>query len=162
MAYPPGEFPASALVKVEANGATLSKISTNAYRRVKGTFQSIGKNLTIVDDTSGYRNAATQNAMRAAGQSPPNSAARKKYNLSATSTISIAAHPNGTHEDGRCMDILIDGSDNPSPSDIALLKKYGWIQQFGEADRNHFRHDGLHAIWPTTRAWCIRHHVYVG
>lgn len=158
--YPPGEWPRSALVAIEKD-TLIALPQARAYRRVKVAFQQVGKNLITVDKYSGYRSASLQNAMREASTSPPGSAARDKYNLSSSSTVPLAAHPNGSHEDGRCIDILINGSDDPSPASIALLKKYGWIQQFGARDRNHFRHDGIHALIPVTRAWCIAHHLYV-
>jgi hypothetical protein len=124
-------------------------------------FKAVGKNLILADKYSGYRSAWLQNAMHAASLTPVGSAERAKYALAPYSTVPVAAHPYGSHEDGRCMDVLINGSDNPSAADIALLKQYGWYQQFGSNDRNHFRHDNIHAITGVTIQWCIDHGLYV-
>jgi hypothetical protein len=158
--YPPGNWPRNALCAIEVN--TLIAIpQARAYRRAKVAFQNVGKELKTVDRYSAYRTAELQNAMHDAGLSPYGSAVRKKYSLASYSTVAIAAHPYGSHEDARCIDVLINGSDDPSQASIDLLAKYGWIQQFGARDRNHFRHDNIHALTPVTVQWCLDHHLYV-
>lgn len=159
--YAPGELPPSALVEVE-KGIQVSTITARAYRRVKVAFKNKGKSLRIVDNTSGYRSASVQHAMHIAGSSSGTAAERLRYNLNPNSSVPIADHPYGTHEDGRCVDILVNGSSTIGASDRALLKEYGFLWQFGEADPNHFRHDNKTQIKPVSRAWCVTNGLYVG
>lgn len=160
MTSPPGELTAEELTQVEYKTWLATK-PARAYRRARVAFAAVGKNLIIVDRFSAYRSAALQNAMRAASLTPVGSPEREYYKLASYSTVPLAAHPNGSHEDGRCMDVLINGSDNPSQASIDLLKKYGWIQQFGSRDRNHFQHDLIHATTAVSRAWCIEHGLFL-
>lgn len=149
------------LVEVEP-GVFLATRQARAYRRVKAAFRAKGKNFKPVNEFSGYRSEHVQNGMADASRSRQGSAARRKYELSATSTVPVSYHPNGSHEFGTALDFLIDGSSAyPSEADRKLLAKHGWKFQFGKHDQNHVKHDNIHSVTPVTRAWCIKNHIWV-
>lgn len=156
-----GHLTQSQLVEVEP-GVFLATRQARAYRRVKAAFRARGKTFTPVNRFSAYRSESTQNGMADASRTSRGSAARAHYNLSSTSTVTVAYHPNGSHEDGRALDFLINGSSAyPNASDRALLAKHGWKFQFGTADQNHVRHNNVSSTLPVTRAWCIKNHIWV-
>lgn len=157
-----GMLTKAALVEIEP-GCFLSVRASRSYRKLKVAFKARGKTLTPVGEFACYRSAHLQNAMADASRTAKGSAARRRYNLSSTSTVSVAYHPNGSHEDGRTFDFLLNGSSAyPSLADRQVFAKYGWSFQFGSADPNHVRHNNLTGITPNTRAWCIKNGLYVG
>jgi hypothetical protein len=157
----PGHLTPNQLVEVEP-GIFLGVRAARAYRRAKAGFRRHGKVLTIVTKFAAYRDEDLQNKMADASRTPPGSKARKKYKLSSSSTVPVAYSPNGSHQDGRAFDFLLDGSDAyPSAEDRRIFKHYGWNFQFGPDDRNHVRHDNVHGVVPVTRAWCIKNHIWV-
>jgi hypothetical protein len=126
------------------DGASLSNKTAHAYNAMRAAHPQVH----IAGRYGGYRSAFTQNDMRKASQSPYGSALRAKYGLNPRSSIAVAAHPNGTHEWGDRVDLVGD----TIPNLVNIAARYGFHREFGAADPNHFKHDGVTAVSPPAAA----------
>jgi hypothetical protein len=129
----PGRLASSQLTKV-SDGAQLSVKTARAFNAMQHDHPQVH----IAGKYGGYRSAAVQNGMHQAGGPGGTAAQRRKYNLNPNSSVSIAAHPNGTHETGDRVDLVGDSIDNL----IHIAARYGFTREFGSRDPNHFKHDG--------------------
>lgn len=139
MSYPPGEIPASALSTV-APGERLIVGAACALRALFDAAKAHGQHWTLASPGAAYRDAKTQNEMRAGSMG--NVALAQKWDLNPNSSVPVAAHPYGTHEHGDRADLLFNGSSNPTDSQIAFAEARGWFREFKAADPNHFQWDG--------------------
>jgi hypothetical protein len=135
----PGEFPASALVAV-SHGERLIPGAANALKALIDAAKHHGLTITLASPGAAYRDAQTQNEMRRGSMGDV--ALARKWDLNPNSSVPVAAHPYGTHEHGDRVDLLFDGSSNPSTSQVGLAASLGWRREFGAADPNHFQWDG--------------------
>lgn len=133
----PGNLSSSQLTAV-SNGAKLSTKTARAFNAM----QKAHPQIQIAGKYGGYRSAAVQNGMHHAGGPNGTAAERRKYNLNPNSSVSIAAHPYGTHETGDRVDLVGMDLDDI----IRIAKEYGFTREFGAADPNHFKHDGVTAV----------------
>lgn len=153
-----GQLPREALVEVEP-GLFLERTVARAYRRAKGSFGDAGKSIRLAGLGAAYRSLTVQKEMRLGSLGDKKFA--KKYNLSSSSTVPLAVAGSSSHGLGDRIDILINGSDNPSTADIEFLARFGWTREFGSKDRNHFQHKGQLGTAAVSRAWCIAHGLFV-
>lgn len=136
--YSNGRLPASAL-KTIAPGVQLAKPTANAWTRAVADVKSKGYILRAVDGRgAGYRSYAVQDAMQKA--SVGNDIAAKRYwNLSTVSTVSLAHAGSSTHGYGTRIDVY---SNMPLDQLTSIMKRYGFWREFGSSDPNHWAHDG--------------------
>ncbi len=139
MSYPVGALPRSALTLVQGNDTFLAVKPARAWKRAIKALRKRYPDAKIYGRYAAYRPATVQNAMAAASRTPRGSAARAKFSLSSVSTVPVAYHPGGSHEDGYCFDL---GGAPITDWVLDTLRAYGWTRQFGGSDPNHFRHDG--------------------
>lgn len=145
----PGLLKSSELTTVQGS-MQLSTKTARAWKRLQAAAKSkLKRNIAIAGPAGAYRSAAVQNAMHQAGGPSGTRAQRIRWGLNPASSVSIAAHPGGSHEKGTRVDIV------GTPIDAAFLKlakQYGFTREFGAADPNHFEHDGKTATAPTIAA----------
>lgn len=141
MTYPVGHIPASALQLVQT-GIYLLKPQARALARLQAAAKKLGHTVTVARPAGGVRTEAVQNAMHHAGSAAGSRAEKERWGLSTVSTVAIATHPNGTHEHGDRVDLLVDRRICTQVWFIALAAKYGFTREFGASDPNHYRHDG--------------------
>lgn len=136
MTYANGRLPGSALTTVES-GIKLSKHTAPVYRAFRMYAEDRKRNLTIAAPGGGYRSYAMQDAMHLASLAGP--AQRRKWGLSTSSTVPVAAAGYSTHgwEQGR-MDLV--GTDLSWILDHAGM--FGLKREFGANDPNHFIDQG--------------------
>jgi hypothetical protein len=91
---------------------------------------------------SGYRDWDTALTFYRAGQG--DKAALAKCGIDPRMRVSIA-YPPGSHGDGTRIDALWNGH-SPNPENLQLAQRYGFRQEFGDADRNHLAHDKRTAV----------------
>jgi hypothetical protein len=89
---------------------------------------------------SGYRDLKTQQIFYDASRG--NVADAKLADLNPDSRTAIAAPGGSSHGWGDRVDLLFNGSSDPSKLDLALANHFGFTREFQAADPNHFQHDG--------------------
>jgi hypothetical protein len=132
----PGTYGSSALTNV-TDGAKLLNKTARAYNAMRKAHPAIH----LAGQYAGYRSAAVQHGMHIAGSAFGTAAQRAKYNLNPHSSVSIADHPNGTHEHGDRVDLV----GLPIDQLVSIARQFGFTREFGAADPNHFKHDGVTA-----------------
>lgn len=154
MSYPVGALPRSALTLVQGTDTYLATKPARAYKRAIKAVRKKYPDAKIYGRYAAYRSAALQNAMAAASRTPRGSAQRAKYSISSVSTVPVAYHPGGSHEDGFCFDL---GGAPINDWVLSTLRAYGWTRQFGSSDPNHFRHDGKTAtgVIPSAKVYYV-------
>jgi nucleoid-associated protein YgaU len=145
-----GKIPATDLTTV-AVGVQLVHGAANAYRALVA--QGAHEHIAIKPAPgvgSGYRDLAVQEEFYDAAHG--NAAAARAVQLNTSSSINVAAPGFSSHGWGDRIDLLFDGSQNPTAVDLNLAKRFGFIREFGASDSNHFEHDGKTAIHPPVAA----------
>lgn len=139
----PGFIPATALSTISP-GTQLVNSTAAAWRNM-ALAAELWDNTIIrpVDNYgSGYRSWAIALDYYHAGQG--DIAACKRCNIDPNMKVNVA-YPPGSHGSGTRIDLLFNGH-SPADKDIELAKRYGFTQEFGTRDENHFMHDGQTAI----------------
>lgn len=141
-----GKIPASDLSTV-AVGVQLLAGAANAYRAliVQGAHEHVAIK-PAAGVGSGYRDLAVQGEFFRASHG--DAAAARAVSLNPASIIRVASPGYSSHGWGDRIDLLFDGSVQPSPVELNLAKRFGFTREFGSADPNHFEHDGKTAIHP--------------
>lgn len=137
-----GKLPASALVSV-----TGVKVACNTANALKRAIAGTKTRITIAAPGGGYRSWSYQNAMYLASISG-NAALKKKYNLNPNSSVALARPGQSSHGFGTRVDLQFNGSGRPTQAQINYMAKFGFTREFGAADPNHFKHNGVTAIAP--------------
>jgi LysM repeat protein len=150
MSYENGKIPAADLTTV-AVGVQLVHGAANAYRALvaAGAHEHISVK-PAPGVGSGYRDIESQELVWAAWNG--DKAAAAKVHLNTSSMVKPAAPGGSSHGWGDRIDLLFDGSQDPTAADLNLAKRYGFTREFGSADSNHFEHDGKTAIHPPQAA----------
>lgn len=124
----PGELKSSELSPAPG-GAQLADAAAASANRIRAA-----KGWTLAGKYAGYRDAELQDAMSDAGAGKAR-APKIKYNLDPSSTVSIARHPHGTHENGTRADWI---GFPINAVTLAYMAKNGWTREFGGRDPRHF------------------------
>lgn len=152
MGYTNGRIPATALRTISPGNQLLSS-AANAYKVLVLLGEVAGIAVKPAAGVgSAYRDIAMQTLYWQASRGVP--AAMKATSLNPGSSVAVAAPGYSSHGDGRKIDLLFNGSANPSSTELALANHCGFTRQFGADDPNHFQHDGVTAIsGPNTADW---------
>lgn len=129
-----GAVPAADLVTVQP-GIQLNRPTANAWMAFMQAGSRTGHRLGIATPAGGYRSLAVQADMK------------KRpwlYNLSKQSTKKLAAVGHSTHGLGDRVDVVGDLA-----WAIANGPRFGFFREFGAADPNHFKHNGVTATTGT-------------
>lgn len=140
-----GQLTASELTRVSAQ-EQLSKTTAIAYENMVAAGPAKRIAISISSPGGGYRDLETQKEMREGSQG--NVALARKWDLNPNSSVPLASPGYSTHGTGTRVDLLFNGSSSPTASQIAFAGTFGFTREFGEADPNHFEHDGKTAITP--------------
>lgn len=123
----------------------LANTAAKAWGALKAEYDRThpGESLTIAEPAGGYRTLAVQADMHIRP---------KLYGLSVYSTIPLAKAGFSSHGDGMAVDIADASKASPRKTWLlANASRYGFTRQFGDADPNHYRHDGITAAGGGTR-----------
>lgn len=151
MGFANGQVPASALRTINSDASVLSPVF-NAYKALVLLGHVLGWTIKPANGIgSGYRSLALQGLYYKADHGDKTAA--QQVGLSATSTASVARPGFSTHGWGDRIDLVFNGSDNPSQDHLALANHLGFVRDIA-GDRNHFHHDLKTAIsGPSTADW---------
>jgi LysM repeat protein len=143
-----GHLTSAQLVTVQGSIA-LGKVAAADFRSLKAEVKrKLGRTIAIAGPAGGYRSEAVQHAMHLAGAGS-SAAAKVRWGLNPRSTVAIADHPLGTHEDGLAFDVVGTPLDSAF---LAIALKWGFKLQFPGRDPNHLRHYGAQRTKPVVAA----------
>lgn len=110
----------------------LEKKAARAFLAWQAAAADAGYTMRIAAPAGAYRSFWLQGDMHKRPE---------RYNLNPASTISLAQPGYSTHGDGRAVDIGSFRGDFKAWG-LATAARFGFYRSFGEADPNHFKHDG--------------------
>jgi LysM repeat protein len=150
----PGKLKRSELTLIMGTDTFLGVKPARAWKRARAALRKKYPQADVYGRFAAYRTEEWQNAMANASRTPAGSAARKKYELSSTSTVPVAYHPNGTHEHGDRFDL---GGAPINSWVLDTLRDFGWTREFGPRDPNHFKHDGhtANGVLPSSKVYYV-------
>lgn len=132
MGYSNGRVPASALVTVEDNDQ-LTQPAASAYLAMKAAAARDGVTLFIVEPAGAYRSFEVQTDMHVHPE---------RYNLNPDNIVTLAKPGYSSHGFGDRFDL------NAAAIKWAIANgpRFGVTREFGAADPNHFKHDGVTVV----------------
>lgn len=134
-----GRIPLSQLTDVYQGNLLLNSVAVSAKTLIKiGPLEGVKVTTPSGGDRgiSGYRDLARQALFVSASKG--NKAAAARCNIDPNMKVSMGAVGYQSHGYGDRIDLLFNGH-SPDASDLALVARYGGVQEFGDNDRNHFR-----------------------
>lgn len=153
-----GKIPSTDLITV-AVGVQLVPGAAWAYRAL--VLQGAHEHISVRPAPgvgSGYRSLEVQEQFWRATHGDKTAA--RLVQLNTSSSVKVAAPGGSSHGWGDRIDLLFDGSQEPTSTDLNLAKRFGFTREFGSADSNHFEHDGRTAITPPHPATAAPEKLY--
>lgn len=132
-----GKIPLSQLTNVYQGNLLLNSVAVSVKTMIRvGKLEGVTITTPKGGDRgiSGYRDLARQALFVKAANG--NRAAAIRCNIDPNMKTNMGAVGHQSHGFGDRIDLLFNGQ-SPRPSDLALVARYGGVQEFGQDDRNH-------------------------
>lgn len=137
---------------------TLSVLTARAYRHLVIAGQAAKIKIALASPGAAYRSLEVQKEMQEG--SLGNVALAEKWGLNPNSSVPLAGPGYSSHGTGSRVDLLFNGSSDPSSAQLRLAAKFGFTREFGADDPNHFKHDGHTATDALSAQQVAAAHLY--